>query len=559
MAHVVPAITPAPAIPRIEPRQWLTLATVLGGTFVAFFDVFVVNVAIPTVQRDLHASFAQVQLVIAAYALAYAVALITGGRLGDIYGRKRLFMLGMAGFTLTSALCGVAPFPIFLIISRVVQGLSAALMTPQVVSIIQVTFPPRERGRALGIYGAVFGFAATAAQVLGGLLIHANLFGLSWRPAFLVNIPVGVGTLVVATFLLAESRSATAPRLDLGGVCLLTVGLFLLAFPLVEGREAGWPAWSWLCLLASIPVLAAFIAFERRETARSGSPLVVLRLFRHRAFVAGLVVAASVGAGAAGFLLALALYLQIGLRLSPFAAGLILGPGAVGYFLGATLAAKLIPRFGSRLAVCGLSLWVAAWIVSIVAVHRGQEAGPVVALALLLFAMGVGNGLTTPAVMTTVLADVERDDAGSASGIFVTAQQIGNTLGVASIGVIFFGVLAGRTVPVSTALAPSFGQQAAALGLPAETVAAMTTDFRACADDRARGHDPAIMPASCQRATLHPADPQSGALIATFLQGANARNYANADVIGSLAAAGIVLIAIVGAVCLPAPRRSAHA
>lgn len=557
MAHAMPAATPAPAVSRIEPRQWLTLATVLGGMFMAFFDVFVVNVAIPTVQRDLHASFAQVQFVIAGYALAYAVTLITGGRLGDIYGRKRLFMLGMGGFTACSALCGLAPSPVFLIAARVVQGLSAALMTPQVISLIQVTFPPKERGRALGIYGAVFGFAATAAQVLGGLLIRANVFGLSWRPVFLVNVPVGVTALVVATVLLAESRSATAPRLDLGGVCLLTVGLLLLAFPLVEGREAGWPMWSWLCLLASPPVLAAFVAFERWETARSGSPLVVLPLFRHRAFVAGLVVAASVGAGAAGFLLSLALYLQIGLRLSPFAAGLILGPGAVGYFLGATLAAKLIPRFGSRLAVCGLSLQVAAWIVSIVAVHRGQEAGPVVALALLLFAMGCGNGLTTPAVMTTVLADVAGDDAGSASGIFVTAQQIGNALGVAIIGVIFFGVLAGHAATVSAALAPGFGQQAAAVGLPTDTVAATVTDFRSCADDRARGHDPAIAPASCERATLHPADPQIGALVATFLQTANARNYANADVVGNLAAASIMLIAIVSALRLPASRGTA--
>ncbi len=228
MPRDLPAATTAPAPRQIEAHQWLTLAIVLGGTFMAVFDLFVVNVAIPTIQRDLRASFAQIQFVLAGYSLAYAVMLVTGGRLGDVYGRKRLFMLGMAGFTLASALCGFAPVPTLLVTARIVQGLAAAAMTPQVLSTIQVTFAPQERSRALGIYGAVVGIAGSTGQALGGLLIRADILGLSWRPVFLVNLPIGIGILIAAAYFLTETRSATAPRLDLGGVGILSVGLFLL-------------------------------------------------------------------------------------------------------------------------------------------------------------------------------------------------------------------------------------------------------------------------------------------------------------------------------------------
>jgi len=347
-------------IPPTDARRWLTLAIVLGGTFMALFDVFVVNVAVPTIQRDLRASFAQVQFVLAGYSLAYAVMLITGGRLGDVYGRKRLFMLGMAGFTLASALCGLAPSPTLLVAARIIQGLSGAAMTPQVLSTIQVTFAPQERGRAFGVYGAVAGIAGSAGQVFGGLLIRADLFGLSWRPVFLVNLPIGVAVLIAAAGFLPESRSATAPRLDLGGVGILSVGLFLLTYPLVEGRDAGWPAWAWLCLVASVPVLVAFVLFERRTTARNGSPLVVLRLFRARAFVAGLLVSLPFNAAGAASFFILALYLQLGLHYSALAAGLIFAPGALGFFVAATFSVRFIPKLGSQLIAIGLAILIAS-------------------------------------------------------------------------------------------------------------------------------------------------------------------------------------------------------
>lgn len=524
----------------------------------AFFDVLVVNVAIATVQRDLHASFAQVQFVVAGYTLAYAVTLITGGRLGDIYGRKRLFLIGMTAFTVASALCGLAPSPVVLITARIVQGLSAALMTPQVLSIIQVTFPPPERSRALGIYGAVVGIAATAGQVLGGLIVHANLFGLSWRPVFLVNVPIGIATLVAATVLLTESRSATAPRLDLGGVSILTFGLFLLGFPLVEGREAGWPAWAWLCLLASVPALIAFVAFEQRQTARHGSPLVVLRLFQQRAFVAGLLIFLMLNAAVFGFVFSIALYLQLGLHLSPLAAGSIIGPSTFGSFVGATLAVKLAPTLGSRLVVCGLLLMIGTWIASMVFIALSQETLRGLSLALILVGLGLGNGLAVPSLMGAVLADVGRDDAGSASGMLVTSQQIGAALGLAIVGVVLFGVLAGHAAPVSTELAPAVDRQLIALGLPAAEVPMTVADFRACADDRARSHDPAVVPARCQRPTLHPADAPIAAALTAFLQRANARAYTYANVVSGLLTLAFLIVAVVSALTLPMPRRSAR-
>ncbi len=558
MAQLSPAIPAALTVPRIHVRQWLTLVTVLGGAFMAFFDVFVVNVAIPTVQRDLHASFAQVQFVITGYALTYAVLLITGGRLGDVYGRKRLFLLGIAAFTLTSALCGLAPAPGILIAARVAQGMAAALMTPQVLAIIQVTFAPEERSRALGIYGAVFGFAAMAGQVVGGLIVRADLFGLAWRPVFLVNVPIGIATFVAATVLLAESHSTTAPRLDLGGVCLLTAGLFLLVYPLVAGREAGWPAWAWLCLLASVPVLIVFVAFERWTTARGGSPLVALRLFGQRAFAAGLVIYLLVNIAGNGFIFAFALHLQLGLHASPFTAGLILSPGALGYFVAATLSVKLAPRFGVRPVIWGYALMIAMWsgVTAIIALNR--ESLPALLYVLIQFGVGLGLGLASPPLMAAVLAGVDRNDAGSASGLLVTSQQIGGALGVAIIGVVLFGVLAGHAARVSADLAPGLDRQLTTVGLQADIVATTVADFRACADDRARSHDPAILPVSCRRPTLQSAEPPVTAVIATFLQRTNARNYAHAAVISYLATLGFLLGALATAVTLPGLRRARH-
>src|SRR5215472_5484620 len=227
-----------------DPRRWPALWCVLTAAFMVLLDISIVNVAIPSIQQNLHASFGEVQLVLAGYALAYAVLLITGGRLGDIYGRKRMFMLGMGGFVVASALCGLAQNPTMLVTSRVLQGLMAALMYPQVLSVIQVLFPPRERGKAFGIFGAIIGLATISGPLAGGLIIRDDLSGGAWRWIFLVNLPIGIAALSAAWRVLPESRAPQATRLDLWGVGIVTAGLGLLVYPLVEGRDLGWPVWS---------------------------------------------------------------------------------------------------------------------------------------------------------------------------------------------------------------------------------------------------------------------------------------------------------------------------
>jgi len=556
MTHTARAELPADVTPQIDRRRWLALAVVVAAPFMAIFDQFVVNVAVPTMQRDLHASFVQIQLVIAGYALAYAVTLITGGRLGDIAGRKRLFMLGMGGFTLASALCGLAPNGALLVGARVVQGFAAALMSPQVLSIIQVMFPPKERSGALSVYGAVIGLGSLAGQALGGLLIRANLFGLGWRTVFLVNIPIGVAALVAAAFLLGESRAPAARRLDLGGVAIITAGLFLLTFPLVEGRDAGWPLWAWLCLAASLPMLYGFVRFERWKMARDGAPLVALSLFRERAFVAGLLVALLYGAANPAMFFTLALYLQIGLHFSPLAAGLTFAPAPIGFFIAATLSARLVSRLGSRLIMLGLAMKAVAWAVIGVIVHRNGATLHGTQLLPFMFVEGFAAGWTTAPLIGVTLASIGHRDAGSASGVLITCQQIAGAMGVAIIGVVFFGVLASHAPAVSAGLVPDLQQQLTTATLPTGMIVRTVADFQTCADDHARSRDPAVAPASCARPTLQSSDTATSAAITATLDRANARNYANAYVVSMAVNVLTLLLGLVVAFALPAPRRT---
>src|SRR3954452_10553053 len=258
----------ASAVPAPDPRRWKSLAVILAAAFLVGLDFFVVNISIPSIRSSLHATFAEVQLVIESYGLTYAVLLISGGRLGDIYGRKRMFMWGVAAFTAASLLCGIAPTPTFLIAARALQGVAGALLFPQVLSIMQVTFPVHERAKAFGLFGTVIGTSSFSGNVLGGLLVSANLFGSRWRPIFLINLPIGLVTVIAASKLVKETRSPKARRLDLGGVAIMTVALTLLLYPLIEGREAGWPGWAFACLAGVAPMMILFVQYEKRVTAR---------------------------------------------------------------------------------------------------------------------------------------------------------------------------------------------------------------------------------------------------------------------------------------------------
>src|SRR6266699_4292901 len=302
--------------------------------------------AIPSIQRDLDASYSDVQWALAGYTLAYALVLITGGRLGDTFGRKRLFLIGVTGFTIMSALCGAAQSPGQLIAFRVVQGAMGAIMVPQVLAVIQVIFPPRERIKALAGFGVTAGLGTVSGPLLGGLLIQHNLFGLSWRPIFLINVPVGILAVIASAVLVRESRSPRPPRLDPVGVVLVSAALLLLLYPLVEGRQLGWPGWTFVSMAAAVPMFALFVWYEQVKDRRDGSPLVPPRLFREREFSVGMAIALTFFLGVTSFALILTLFLQIGLGFSALHAGLTFLPFSGGVLIASDEDARLANRFG---------------------------------------------------------------------------------------------------------------------------------------------------------------------------------------------------------------------
>jgi EmrB/QacA subfamily drug resistance transporter len=439
------SIATAASADTLDPGRWRSLAVVLAAAFLVGLDFFVVNVSIPSIRADLHASFAEVQLVIASYGLTYAVLLISGGRLGDIYGRKRMFLWGVAAFTITSAFCGLAPTPLFLILGRALQGIAGALLFPQVLSVIQVTFPVRERAKAFGLFGTVIGTASFSGNVLGGVLVSANVFGLSWRPIFLINLPIGLITILAAMRTVRESRSPKARRLDLGGVALMTASLALLLYPLVEGREAGWPLWTYGCLAGSILLLVVFVRYEQGVTERGGSPLVELSLFHDRAFVIGLFSGVCFFSGAAAFFLISTIFLQNGLGYTAREAGLTFASFAAA-FLGSSLASvRVQPKLGSRIINLGAALMISGLtaLLWLARSRGGALTGLELAPALLIY--GTGQGFVMPTLISTILINIKGHDAGSASGVLTTVQQVSFAMGVAVIGTVFFSALGGRT------------------------------------------------------------------------------------------------------------------
>ncbi|MFL6072420.1 MAG: MFS transporter [Mycobacteriales bacterium] len=438
----------------------LVLAVVLAGTFMAVLDVAIVNVAIPSISHQLHVGFGAVEMVISVYTLTYACLLVTGGRLGDLYGRRRLFIAGLLVFTAASALCGAAPTVGVLVAARALQGIGGALMYPQVMAIIQVSFDGKERVRALGVFGSVVGMAAVAGQLIGGGLLAWNPFGLAWRSVFLVNVPLGVLTALAAAAVLPNDQPDVRMRLDWGGVLLLGVALMMLSTPLVEGRDQGWPVWMVVMLVCAAPAFAAFVAYERRFAVRGGAPLMRLELFRNRGFAGGVPIGMLFVTSYAGFLLLLAVYLQAGLGFTPLRSGLVYTPAAVGFFLTSLAAPKLVPLLGRHvlsvgyvIAALGL-LATAATVAAAGADLSGWELAPTLLIA------GLGQGLGMSPLIGTIIAGLEPADAGAGAGVVTTTLQVGNMLGVALGGLLFFTVL-GNGLP-GTAYAHAY-----AVALPA--------------------------------------------------------------------------------------------
>lgn len=421
-----------------DPRRWLALAVLLTGAFLPILDFNVVNLALPAIRQDLGASSSEVQFVISAYAATYAVFLITGGRLGDLFGRRRMFMLGVVGFTLASVLCGIAWSPPVLVAGRILQGLTATVMAPQVLASIRVLFPAAEQARALALYSATFGLANICGQLLGGVLVSTQPFGFVWQAIFLINVPIGLVALFGSMFVLRDSRAEHAQKLDLGGVVLLSLTLVLLVYPLVEGREAGWPAWIVAMLVVCPVALVAFIRFEGGLSARGGDPLVTLSLFRSSVFTAGLVMALAFYM-LSSFYLTFAVYLQSGLHKSPIEAGIATLPFAVGYFASSLVASPIMRRLGIRALTLGFVLQVLGFGTVMLAVSDVLPD----ALELGLVVAGVGFGIVMPSVIQAVLGGVDQRHAGLASGVVISTFQIGAALGVAVIGGVFYHVLDG--------------------------------------------------------------------------------------------------------------------
>jgi len=482
----------------VDPRRWLTLVILLLAAFMNLLDVSIVNIAIPSIQRNLHASYADVQWALAGYTLAYALVLITGGRLGDTFGRKRLFLIGVIGFTIMSALCGAAQSPGMLIASRVVQGAMGAIMVPQVLAVIQVIFPPKERIKALAGFGVTAGLGTVSGPLLGGLLIQHNLLGLDWRPIFLINVPVGIIAVAASAVLVRESRAPQPPKLDPVGVGLVSAALLLLLYPLVEGRQLGWPTWTFVSMAAAVPVLAVFAGYERIKQRRDGSPLVPLSLFRERGFSAGMGIAIAFFLGIASFGLVLTLFLQTGLGFTPLHAGLTFLPFSAGLLVASGAAARLTPRFGRGVIMAG-ALITAAGMGSLIAiVHHYGAAVTTWDLTPGLVAAGLGLGTVIAPLADVVLARVPARHAGSASGVFNTGLQLGNSIGIALIGVIFFGLLGTQAAPAATAVAPQLRTGLVAAGVPAGYTARIEAQFGACLHDRLTSADPTVTPASCR-------------------------------------------------------------
>jgi EmrB/QacA subfamily drug resistance transporter len=436
-SETAPVAVSDPAGERTGVGAWLVLAAVLPGMFINVFDFFSINVATDELHRQLGSGPPALELIVGGYGLTFSLGLVTGGRLGDRYGRRRIFFLGMAAFTVASAISGLAPTSDILVVARLFQGAAAALMVPQVLSIIRVSFPPRERRIALGIFGMTIAAGQVSGQALGGILLSANIAGLSWRPIFLVNVPIAALTFLLGFRRVPDSRSPTLPSLDLPGVALLTLTAGLLTTPLVEGAPLGWPLWCWLCLGAVPFVGAAFVWWEDRARANR-QPLVDLMLLRSRGFRNGLFMCLTMFSLFTSFFFVLGLYLQAGRGYSPMAAGLTFVPVAVGNFLSSSVSSSMVARYGRTTLTIGASLQAAALVVFLLAAEPGRGVIWTLAGAALF---GLGQGLMVPPLLGLVLVHVPVEDSGAASGVLMTTQQLAGTIGLALVSIFFFAAV----------------------------------------------------------------------------------------------------------------------
>lgn len=450
-----------------HPLRWATLAVMVLAQFMFVVDAFIVNVALPSIRTSLQASPAELEAVVAAYQIAYATLLITGGRLGDIVGRKLVFQLGLVGFTLSSLWCGLSPSALQLVAARVAQGATAALMLPQVLASIQTLFPAEERARAFSIFGLVLGLGGAAGPVLGGLLIHLDVAHLGWRATFLVNLPVGAVAAVAAGMVVPRLAPGRGARLDAIGTAVLCACVVASLYPLLFARDAGWPLWMPAVFVAGLVGFVGFLRYESHVAARGGQPLIDIASVRERAFATGLAASFAFYLGVMSFLLVLTLYLQNGLQMSALRAGSSILPMAVGFLFSSRRATHWTERYGVNVLVVGIAI-VIVGLLGFLAVTYGLErqfgshaaAQPAAAaaasfrLAWPLAGYGFGEGLVIAPLVSTVMARVRGAHAGALSGVFIMVQQLSGAFGIAIVGAAFFSSLhAGLTHALSVSCA----------------------------------------------------------------------------------------------------------
>jgi MFS family permease len=420
--------------PGVQRSGWL-LTSLLGGMVLGNIDIAVVNVAIPSIRVSLQATAGELELIVSGYTLAYALLLITGARLGEIHGRRWMYLLGLTVFTASSLACGLAPNGAVLVGARSIQGIGAALMVSQVLTEIQVHFEGAARRRALRAYTAVLGISSVIGRALGGVLVSADILGTGWRPIFLINIPIGVGLIIISFVFLPTSEPSHRQKLDLAGVGLLSVGLLMLVTPLVFGQDQGWPLWAWLCLFGSVPVFALFVRVERRVADGDGYPLINVHVLTRKRISLALFSQASTRACYFALLFVLALYLQQGLGKSATYSGLVPVSFAATFALAGPVLGRVGPRVRRLAAPVGGLLMAVAFVGMAVGVSADMRG--TAWLVLLLGIGGLGYGAAFSGTLTHLTKSVEPRYAPDVSGLFNTTLQIGGTLGVAVFGTVY--------------------------------------------------------------------------------------------------------------------------
>ncbi len=423
----------------VSPRRWQVLAIVVAAQVMFGVDAFIVNVALPTIAFDLNASSSQLGAVIAIYLIGYATLIVTGGRLGDIYGTKTVFLAGVAGFTLTSLWCGLAQSGTELILARLAQGTTAALMVPQVLATLHVLFPDAARAKAFAIYGVVLGLAGAAGFAIGGLLVTLDLGGFGWRAIFFVNGPVGLIIIAAAVLIVPQAPRRPGTRLDLPGAVILFVGLLGIIGPLLFGQELGWAPWIWLPMVAGGVIVALFLRYERALAVRGGMPLIDIELLKDPAFTRGLGAVACFFVANQSFYLVITLYMQMALQIPPLQAGLVFLPLALAFVIASRHSGARARHRGTLVLIEGCLLQIAGLAVIALTVATVAAPSPVL-LALVLIGVGYGQGLVMAPLSGAVLASVQATSAGSASGLYGTTTQIANAAGIAVFGALYFAL-----------------------------------------------------------------------------------------------------------------------